>query len=62
MNFPGINFPDMPDCTGLVKAGERLMKVAADELPRAVDALERLAAAKTSANAIAADANRRNAR
>jgi hypothetical protein len=41
--LPGIEFPDLPDCTGLIAAGERLMNVAADELPRLVDAVERIA-------------------
>jgi hypothetical protein len=40
---PGIEFPELPDCTGLIAAGERLMNVAAEELPRLTDALTRLA-------------------
>lgn len=40
---PGIEFPELPDCTGLIAAGERLMTAVADELPRLVDAVDRIA-------------------
>jgi hypothetical protein len=40
--IPGIELPELPEMGGLVEAGERLMNVAADELPRVVDLFERL--------------------
>ena len=50
MKLPGM--PEIPDCSGVMAAGEALMKVAAKELPRLVtahhrkaDALERIAEA-----------------
>lgn len=46
MKFPGIELPDLPDCSGLIEAGTRLMNVAAEELPRISDALTRIADSK----------------
>jgi hypothetical protein len=43
---PGIEFPELPDCTGLIAAGEHLMTVAAEQLPSLVGAMHRNAEAQ----------------
>lgn len=46
MKFPGLDLPDLPDCSELIKSGANLMDVVAEQLPRAVDALVVIANAR----------------
>jgi hypothetical protein len=41
MKFPGIELPDLPDCTGLIQEGELLMATLSEQLPILVDAVVR---------------------
>jgi hypothetical protein len=47
MKFPGLELPDLPDCTGLIREGEFLMATLSENIPTLVDAVVRYLDMKT---------------